>query len=50
MAGRAFAAGLATIQRRKMSGPHAKYRVRLIALAAADLPCRLNAKLRRQAG
>ena len=27
VAGRAFAAGLATIQRRKMSGPHAKYRV-----------------------
>ena len=28
VAGRAFAAGLATIQRKKLSGPHAHYRVR----------------------
>ena len=39
MAGRAFAAGLATIQRKKMSGPHAKYRVRSPSGCPGSTPC-----------
>lgn len=36
VAGRAFAAGLATIQRKKLSGPHAHYRVQF------SMPLRLH--------